>query len=239
MKESFSGDRKAPMRSPLAAAERRLINWLVPRMPSWVGSHHLTLMTLAWTAGLLISGWLGRRNPAWFWGASLMLFLQWFTDSVDGSLGRYRDTGLRRWGFYMDHLLDYLFMPSVFAAWALAAETDLARGLFLGGGAAYALLMVHSFLYYGATGEFRITYLFTGPTEVRLYFIFANTGVVFYGLRWLAAAMPFVIGVLVAATVFLVWQAHRSLWALDMEEKRQRLAAQSNMRGSACEDGRT
>ena len=33
-----------------------------------------------------------------------------FTDSFDGALGRRRDTGIPKWGYYMDHLLDFVFM---------------------------------------------------------------------------------------------------------------------------------
>ncbi len=44
--------------------------------------------------------------------------LQWFTDSFDGALGRHRDTGIPRWGFYMDHFLDFVFMCPVFIGWS-------------------------------------------------------------------------------------------------------------------------
>ena len=42
-----------------------------------------------------------------------MVFLQYVTDHYDGKVGKYRNTGLVRWGYYMDHLLDYLFLCSI------------------------------------------------------------------------------------------------------------------------------
>ena len=91
--DSFTGDRKAPMRSPLADLEHRLIEAWAPRFPRWIEGYHLTLLTIPWTLGLLAAGWLGRQSLQWLWLSSAMLFLQWFTDSFDGKLGRLRDTG--------------------------------------------------------------------------------------------------------------------------------------------------
>jgi hypothetical protein len=57
---------------------------------------------------LLFSYW-AARDLRWLWGVSAMIFMQYATDHYDGKLGKYRGTGLVRWGYYMDHLLDYFF----------------------------------------------------------------------------------------------------------------------------------
>lgn len=121
--ESFGGDKKLPMNSLLARYERRLIDSNVHRFPDWLKGYHLTLTTFLWSIGLIIFGWLARNNNYyWLWGSSIMLFLQWFTDSFDGALGRYRDTGIPRWGYYMDHFLDFVFMSSVLIGYSFFAR---------------------------------------------------------------------------------------------------------------------
>ncbi|MFP3998968.1 MAG: hypothetical protein ACLFUN_03920 [Desulfobacterales bacterium] len=100
----FKGDQKAG-KWLLASAERKFIDKSIPRLPGWLETYHLTAMTLLWSAGAVLSGYLARFNPAWFWVVSLMIVFQYITDSFDGSLGKYRNTGLVKWGFYMDHFL--------------------------------------------------------------------------------------------------------------------------------------
>ena len=121
--ENFTGDKKVPMKSMLADAEKRFIMANVGKFPKWIEGYHLTLMTIPWTIGLVVFGFLASRGSMhWLWGSSLMLALQWFTDSFDGALGRLRDTGIPKWGFYMDHFLDYLFMSGVFIGWTFFFE---------------------------------------------------------------------------------------------------------------------
>lgn len=112
--EKFAGDKKETFVSPTAALEKRFVTYWTPRIPQWLETYHLTLMTIVWSAGVLLFGWLAREDPRWLWPSSGMIFLQWLTDCFDGSVGRHRKTGLKLWGFYMDHLLDYFFMGSVF-----------------------------------------------------------------------------------------------------------------------------
>jgi archaetidylinositol phosphate synthase len=111
--KQFGGDKKMPMRTFLAKWERRFIDALVPKFPQWIHGYHLTLMTILWSAGLIAFGYLARGNLSWLWLSSLMLMLQWFTDCFDGALGKFRDTGIPKWGYYMDHLLDFVFLCSI------------------------------------------------------------------------------------------------------------------------------
>jgi len=111
--QEFGGDKKLPMKTLLAKYEKKFIDSNVSKFPGWVQGYHLTLMTIPFSAGLIIFGYLAKNNFTWLWLSSLMLFLQWFTDSFDGALGRFRDTGIPKWGFFMDHFLDFVFMSSM------------------------------------------------------------------------------------------------------------------------------
>src|SRR5262245_50794476 len=104
--EEFAGARKSN-ESLLAPFERRLAPWVVPRIPRWIGTHHLTLLTILWCAGILWFSARAANDLRWLWLVSLMIVLQWVTDHFDGKVGKFRNTGLVQWGFYMDHLLDY------------------------------------------------------------------------------------------------------------------------------------
>lgn len=112
MGEDFSGDKKKGQ-SILGPYERRFIDWGIPKIPAPIMSHHLTYVTVFWSASIILFGWLASHNLAWLNGMSVAVVGQWLTDSFDGSLGKYRKQGLVKWGFFMDHLLDLLFAGSV------------------------------------------------------------------------------------------------------------------------------
>ncbi len=130
MSETFAGDKKTGQ-SLLGTLERRFIDWGIPKVPRPILSHHLTMLTLVWSAGTVLFGWLADGNRAWLHGVSVMVFFQWLTDSFDGSLGKYRKQGLVKWGFYMDHLLDLLFAGSIVIAYSFLVEARWLEFLFL------------------------------------------------------------------------------------------------------------
>jgi phosphatidylglycerophosphate synthase len=118
----FRGDKKIPLKTFLASYERKFIDNNVHRFPSWLQGYHLTLMTIPWSIGLILFGYYAKNNIHWLWLSSLMLVLHWFTDCFDGALGRYRDTGIPKWGFYMDHLLDFVLMACVFIGYSFLLD---------------------------------------------------------------------------------------------------------------------
>jgi len=224
---TFAGDKKSPMRSPLAGIEKRFILAYVEKFPRWIETYHLTLLTVLWSVGLIGFGYLARFNIHWIWGSSLMLFLQWFTDSFDGALGRHRDTGLVKWGYYMDHFLDFVFMwclpvgyvfivsgPSVFLLFVVAFV--------------YSALNVNAFLSFACTNEFKITYLGIGPTEVRLLFILLNVLVISFGPGFLETILPFVLGAMTAALCVIVHRTQKQIWAMDMANRPESLLRARN-----------
>jgi phosphatidylglycerophosphate synthase len=209
--QEFTGDRKAPLRSPLARGERWLIDHFVHRFPRWIEGWHLTLLTIAWTGGIVGFGFLAREDLRWLWGSSAMLFAQWLTDSFDGALGRLRDFGIPRWGFYMDHMLDFVFMWCVFAAYAFVLGDD-SQLLVVIWAFIYAAMMASSFLDYGASGSFKITHMGLGPTEIRLAFIGLNTALIVFGTRFLELALPWVVLVFAGGLVVMVFRTQRRIW---------------------------
>src|SRR3989344_877879 len=102
----------------LQGAENRLTRFLVPFIPQFIETYHLTLMTLLWSLGVILSGYLAQSDIRWLWLSSLCIFLQYITDLLDGAVGRERGTGLIKWGYFMDHFLDYIFFTALVMSYA-------------------------------------------------------------------------------------------------------------------------
>ncbi len=218
-RETFAGASKtsASLLSPL---ERRLARRVVPLIPRWLGTHHLTLLTLPWCAGIVLFSWLAaaRSDLRWLWGASLMIVLQYFTDFFDGKVGKHRGTGLVKWGFYMDHVLDYVFLCAIVIGYALVlperAQFQLLLLL-----AVYGGFMVNSFLAFSATERFEISHAKLGPTEFRIALIVTNAFVILYGTKGMTDALPYVAAASSIALAALVYRTQKLIWRADMERK--------------------
>ncbi|MEN8126829.1 MAG: CDP-alcohol phosphatidyltransferase family protein [Planctomycetota bacterium] len=215
-------DGKAPMKTWLSAPEKQFILWLAPKFPAPITSRQLTLMTILWSVGVVVFGSLAGRsdNLHWLWLSSLMVFLQWFTDCFDGAIGRHRNEGLIKWGFYMDHFLDFVFMCSVFIGWSFLFDGMNAKLLWfmsLGMGC----LMVNAFLGFGATNQFKITYLGTGPTEMRLYFILLNAAITIFGTGWVEKSIVYIFVAFWLGICVVVFRTQRYIYAIDMQIKHQ------------------
>jgi phosphatidylglycerophosphate synthase len=214
--EGFAGDKKKGQ-SVLGPIERRFINWAVPKIPRPILSHHLTAVTLAWSAGTIVFGWLARDQRAWLHAMSVMVFGQWLTDSLDGTLGKFRKQGLVKWGFYMDHLLDFLFAGSIVIAYSFLVEAKWLEFLFLILLLVTCATMAVSFLSFAATNQFQIAYYGVGPTEIRIGYIALNTFVFFAGTDIFSWGVPVVVALNVVAFVVLAAQTSRNLWQIDYD----------------------
>ncbi len=216
MGEAFAGDKKKGQ-SFLGPVERRFIDWAIPKVPSGILSHHLTALTAVWSALTILFGYLSQDQRAWLHAMSVMVFLQWLTDSLDGSLGKYRKQGLVKWGFYMDHLLDLLFAGSIVIAYSFLVEAWWLEFLFLILLLVTCATMAVSFLSFAATNQFQIAYYGIGPTEIRIGYIALNTFVYFVGTAIFSWGVPLVVGLNVLAFVTLAAQTSRNLWQIDYE----------------------
>lgn len=220
-KEQFHGDKKLPLKSPLAKIERKFIDYWVPKFPAWIEGYHLTLTTILWSVGLILFGYLAKQDLRWLWFSSGMAFLQWFTDSFDGALGRYRDTGIPKWGFYMDHLLDFVFMCAILIGYAMLFE-GLSRNICFILIPLFGTFMVSSYLSFAATTEFKITFLGMGPTELRLFIIVLNAFIISFGTGFMEKALPFIPAVTLIALVIVVYRTQKYIWQIDMDDKQRR-----------------
>lgn len=216
MAESFAGDKKKGQ-SLLGPLERKFINWGVPKIPKPILSHHLTYVTILWSAGTVLFGWLAVDNRAWLHAMSFMVFGQWFTDSFDGSLGKYRKQGLVKWGFFMDHLLDFFFAGSIVIGYSFLVEVWWLEFLFLILLLVTCATMAVSFLSFAATNQFQIAYYGIGPTEIRIGYIALNTFVFFVGTEIFSWGVPVIVALNLVAFFILTVQTSRNLWQIDYD----------------------
>lgn len=210
----FAGDKKKG-ESVFAPFERWAVRTFTPRIPSWLETYHLTLLTLVWSAVIVFSGYLAHFSLNWLWLMSGMIVLQYVTDLFDGAVGRYRKTGLVKWGYFMDHFLDYVFICSILVGYAFIVEPAYWQWMF----AIFATVtayMVNAWLLFAATNEFRIAFWGVGPTEIRLVFIMLNCVMVFFGTAYFAWTLPLIFLALLVGLAFVVYNSQAQLWRQEM-----------------------
>jgi phosphatidylglycerophosphate synthase len=163
----------------LADPERRLLRAIAARLPRWTTSNHLTLLGVLGAAGTGVAYALTTLDVRWLWAASAALALNWFGDSLDGTLARVRHRERPRYGYYLDHLVDAFSTAAVGVGIGLSPFVELEVALLLV--VAYLALSINVYLESAVFGVFRLSYGRIGPTEARIILIVLNT------LAWLAS----------------------------------------------------
>jgi len=213
----FGGDKKKGF-SLFGSLEKKIVEKFTPKIPLCIETYHLTLLTILWSLLIVLFGYLAKNNLNWLWMISLMIVFQYITDLFDGAVGRYRNTGLVKWGYYMDHFLDYIFLCSILIGYMFILPEELNYLLFF----ILAILgsfMVNSYLSFAATNELKISYLKIGPTEVRLGFIIVNTSWIIFGQTYLRWTLPFALIVSLICIIIVVYRTQKYIGGLDRKGK--------------------
>ena len=161
----------------LSRVEKRTLVWLACRMPRWVNSDHLTALALVAMAGAGAAYAGARMTRAGLLVAIACLAINWFGDSLDGTLARVRDRQRPRYGFYVDHVVDCIGAVFLFGGMALSGyiNTWLAVAILI----VYLLLSAEAFLATYCVGTFTISTWGFGPTELRILLSIGNLAVFF------------------------------------------------------------
>ena len=158
--------------SILARSEKKVLWWLAGRMPAWLNSDHLTAAGFVSIAAAAALYPLTRQMPGLLHLVNMMLFANWFGDSLDGTLARYRNRLRPRYGFYVDHIADTVGIALLIAGLTSAGYMALNVGLaFL---VAYFMLAIHVYLATYTIGTFQMSFLRMGPTELRILLAAGN-----------------------------------------------------------------
>jgi len=152
--------------SLLAAQEKRLLVWMAERLPQRVNSDHLSLLGLSAMLAAGLAFWASSFNPWFLLGVVGALALNWFGDSLDGTVARVRNQQRPRYGFYVDHVLDVAGAAFLFGGMAFSSHMSTVVGLVLL--VAYMMVSAESYLATHARSVFKLSFMRVGPTELRL-----------------------------------------------------------------------
>lgn len=174
--------------SVLNAAEKKVLVWLAERQPEWMTSDRLTLLGVVGALVVAVGYILSNVDVRWLWLASFGFFLNWYGDSLDGTLARVRDLQRPVYGFYLDHCVDGVTMSVICIGAGLSKLLLLPIAMAVL--SVYLLLSISVYINAHLKGEFKLTFAGLGPTEFRLIMIVVNTLFIYiYPLRAYSASI--------------------------------------------------
>lgn len=196
----------------LAAGEKKLLVWMAHRMPGWVNSDHLTVLGFVAMFAAGACYWASSRDRRALLGVIVALAVNWFGDSLDGTLARVRKRLRPRYGFYVDHITDAIGTFFLLGGLSLSGYINpfIALGLLI----AYFLLSIEVYLTTYTIGSFHLSFWSFGPTELRILLCIGNVALFFrpvvglFGRRYLLFDVGGSIGI-AGMALMLVWSALR------------------------------
>ncbi len=174
--------------SLINSLERKALTWLAARQPKWVTSDMLTIVG---TVGAFLIGLgyaLTSLNINFLWLSTFGLLVNWYGDSLDGSLARFRHKQRPLYGYYVDHTMDVINESMMFFGAGMAPFFDMR--LTLSAFVLYLLMTLNVSMNAHLRDEFKLTYLKLGPTEFRIIIAVANTVMLCFGERLLTSIVP-------------------------------------------------
>lgn len=164
--------------SIINGVEKRALTWLAQRQPRWATSDMLTLVGVV---GAFLTGlgfYLTHYNINWLWLSSAGLVINWYGDSLDGTLARVRNCQRPLYGYYIDHTVDCINEAFMFIGAGLSPLVDLDLALYVF--VLYLFMTINVSINAHLKSEFRLTYAKLGPTEFRLIIVIANTVLILF-----------------------------------------------------------
>jgi archaetidylinositol phosphate synthase len=165
----------------LGPLEQPALKWLAVHSPKWMNSDIYTAIGVAGSIIILVGYVLSRFHPGYFWLATFGFFVNWFGDSMDGTLARYRHVERPIYGFFVDHITDAIGQVLIFVGLGLSPYVSFNIACLTL--AAYLLLSILVYIRTYLVSEFKISYGMLGPTEVRALAVLFNTAMFFFGQK--------------------------------------------------------
>ena len=194
----------------LGPLERPALAWLAARMPAWVTPDVLTAAGVLGAVLIFLGYWLSGQSTWWLVAVNLGFAINWFGDSLDGTLARYRKIERPKFGFYIDHTVDAVaeFLTIIGIGMSPFMRLDIAAFALIG----YLLMSVHVYVRTATDGVFKISYGTFGPTELRAIIMLVNVAIFsfpsFFTHAIARGLLPFdVIGIVLAVALGAVFLA--------------------------------
>jgi phosphatidylglycerophosphate synthase len=148
--------------------------------------------------------------------------VNWFGDSLDGTLARVRNRQRPRYGFYVDHVTDAF--GTFFLVGGLALSGYMSPLIAAGVLVAYFMLSIEVYLATYTLGTFHLSFWKFSPTELRILLAVGNVALLFRPVVRLLGGqyLLFDVGGAIAMggmALMLVWAALRHTRALYEAER--------------------
>jgi archaetidylinositol phosphate synthase len=220
----------------LAPLERPALQWLCKHMPAWMTPDILTVIGLMGGVVMAIGYWLCNVNKNFLWIVDLGLVINWFGDSLDGSLARYRKIERFQYGYFVDHTVDITTQTIFFLGLGLSPFVHFN----------FALLALVGYLHLGiltnintaVSGVYKISYGKIGPTEVRVFvialnavFYFASNPMIPMGRVSIFFFDAIVLSVAIAFFLYFLGFSLRRMMELNVQDPPKRSPLQSHQPG--------
>ncbi len=165
----------------LGYLERPTLRWLAVHTPRWMNPDMYTVIGVAGSLITFVGYILSRFAPGWFWLATIGFVVNWYGDSLDGTLARHRHIERPIYGFFIDHVTDAISQVLIFIGLGLSPYVtfDVACLTLVG----YILLSLLVYIRTTVAGEYKISYGMLGPTEARVLAMLLNTAMFFFGFQ--------------------------------------------------------
>ena len=152
--------------SILNGVEKKVLVWLAGKQPSWVVSDTLTIIGIFGAVMICAGFMLSCLNIYWLWLSIAGFIVNWYGDSLDGTIARVRGTERPVYGYYLDHTVDIINEALMFIGLGLSylMRLDIALMLFV----VYLCLTLNVSINAHLKSEFKLTYGKLGPTEFRV-----------------------------------------------------------------------
>ncbi len=159
--------------------EQKALQFIVKLLPAAISPDHLTFIGLLGGVIIAVGYYLCKFHPGFLWLASFGFFVNWFGDSLDGTVARHRKIERQLYGFYIDHNIDAItqFIMAIGLGLSPYMRFDIAMYVIM----SYFMLSIHTYINAYLRERFKFSYGKIGPTEVRLIAIIANTVLFFIG----------------------------------------------------------
>ncbi|MEN6429620.1 MAG: CDP-alcohol phosphatidyltransferase family protein [Coriobacteriales bacterium] len=188
--------------------ERPALQWLAAHAPAWITPDVLTSIGVLGSVMCFVGYCLSGHHVAWLWLVNLGFLVNWYGDSLDGTLARFRKIERPKFGFYIDHTVDAVteFLTIIGIGMSPYLRLDIAAFAMIG----YLLMSVHVYIRTAVEGVFKISFGILGPTEMRLIVVLVNIAIIiaepWFTQPLAGSLLPFdIIGIILAAALIAVF----------------------------------
>ena len=167
LKIEYKRDQQDAINTAITAnVEEKSKEFICPRIPKWIGPDHLTVLGVIGALIVAIGFILGFVNRFWIIAIPIGLIINWFGDSFDGSIARYRKRTRPNYGYYIDKIVDAIVLMVLSLGMGLSGFVKIEISLlFL---VMYLGLMLHVDLVVHVENKAQNSFGLVGPTEIRI-----------------------------------------------------------------------